>query len=139
MEKPLRSCKNGCMVGSYEHAKSNFGGVTGAPAQVFADFASDSVRKTRSRLPIRSRSRNRSRPRADGLLGAAPPAPALIPRVFFFAKQGRPTFMQAQIRSLAAEVMRLPISLSDGLETVPDQQLGELLPPLGRSALQTAG
>ena len=53
--------------------------------------------------------------------------PALIPRVFFFAKQGRPIFMQAQIRSLAAEVMRLPISPSDGLETVPDQQLGELL------------
>lgn len=53
--------------------------------------------------------------------------PALIPKVFSFAKQGRPIFMQAQIRSLAAEVMRLPISASDGLETVPDQQIGELL------------
>lgn len=51
----------------------------------------------------------------------------LIPKVFFFAKQGRPIFMQAQIKFLAAEVMRLPISPSDGLETVPDQQLGELL------------
>lgn len=53
--------------------------------------------------------------------------PALIPKVFTFAKQGRPIFMQAQIRSLAAEVMRLPISASDGLGTVPDQQIGELL------------
>lgn len=51
----------------------------------------------------------------------------LIPKVFFFAKQGRPIFMQAQIKFLAAEVIRLPISPSDGLETVPDQQLGELL------------
>ncbi len=53
--------------------------------------------------------------------------PALVTKVFFFAKNGRPIFMQAQIKSLAAEVMRLSILPSDGLETVPDQQLGELL------------
>jgi hypothetical protein len=53
--------------------------------------------------------------------------PALIPKVLYYAKQGRPIFMQAQIKFLAAEVMRLEMQPSDGITPVPDQALGELL------------
>lgn len=51
----------------------------------------------------------------------------LIPKVSYFARQGRPIFMQAQIKFLAAEVMRLGMQPSDGITPVPDQALGELL------------
>ena len=53
--------------------------------------------------------------------------PSLIPKVIYYAQQGRPIFMQAQIRFLAAEVMRLEMLPSDGITPVPDQALGELL------------
>jgi len=53
--------------------------------------------------------------------------PGLIPKVIYYAQQGRPIFMQAQIRFLAAEVMRLEMLPSDGITAVPDQALGELL------------
>src|SRR5260370_1769533 len=53
--------------------------------------------------------------------------PALIPKALFYAKQWRPIFMQAQIKFLAAEVVRLEMLPSDGITMVPDQALGELL------------
>jgi hypothetical protein len=52
---------------------------------------------------------------------------ALFSKVFYYAKQGRPVFMQAQIKFLAAEVMRLGMLPSDGITMVPDQAIGELL------------
>jgi hypothetical protein len=52
---------------------------------------------------------------------------ALFSKVFYYTKQGRPVFMQAQIKFLAAEVMRLGMLPSDGITMVPDQAIGELL------------
>ncbi len=57
----------------------------------------------------------------------------LIQKVFHFAKQGRPIFMQAQIKVLAAEVIRLGMKHTDGLTTIPDGALGELLLRSGES------
>lgn len=50
-----------------------------------------------------------------------------IPKGFYYAKQGRPMFMQIHMKFLAAEFMRLEMQASDEITTVPDQARGELL------------
>jgi hypothetical protein len=53
--------------------------------------------------------------------------PALVQRVKVFAEKKRIIFFQAQLRYLAAEVIRISPAPSEDLPAVPDQIIGELL------------